>query len=211
MPEVRAVLEDVAQIARGNLWWMSWNTLLAMLPAVLALLVFRYDGRRRLGWWAGVTTIVLFLPNAPYVVTDLVHLRGDVAQAGSDATVYAGVLPMYAAFIAVGFGCYAIVLSEAGRAVRAAGRPRLVLPMEIGLHALCALGVLLGRVARLNSWDTVTQPEGTLERALDTLTWRASPAVLVVLFVVIWLGHAVVRTLARGLSAATSRRPLSAA
>jgi len=61
--------------------------------------------------------------------------------------------------------------------------------------------VLLGRLARLNSWDTVMEPEGTVGRALDTLTWRGSPIVLVALFVVIWLGHAVTRSLAAGAAA----------
>jgi uncharacterized membrane protein len=148
-----------------------------------------------------VVLFVLFLPNAPYVVTDLVHLRHDVRQAGTDAAVYAGVLPLYGAFIALGFGAYAVSLREVGAWLTRTGRARLVGPVEIALHALCALGVLLGRVARLNSWDTVTEPESTAWRALDTLTWRASPVVLLVLFVVIWLGHAVTRVLAT--SAAT--------
>src|SRR5687767_15107466 len=115
MPWLRSVVLDVGDIAWGNRWWMTWNLLLAVLPATLAVVVFRHEGRRRWLWWSGVVAFVLFLPNAPYVVTDLVHLRSDVALAGTDAAVYAGVLPLYLLFVAVGFGCYAIGVHEAGR------------------------------------------------------------------------------------------------
>jgi len=200
MAWLRAVALDVGDIAWGNRWWMTWNTLLALLPAMLAVVVFRHEGRRTAVWWAGVVAFVLFLPNAPYVVTDLVHLRSDVALASTDAAVYAGVLPLYGAYIAIGFGCYAIALHEVGAALIRSGRRHRVGRVEMLLHALSALGVLLGRVARLNSWEAVTEPSGTVERALDTLTWRASPLVLVLLFLVIWLGHATTRVLARGVT-----------
>jgi len=107
-----------------------------------------------------------------------------------------GILPLYGAFIAIGFGCYAASLREVGAWLRRIGRQQSIGTVELALHGLCAVGVLLGRVARLNSWETVTRPEATVARALDTLSWRASPVVLVALFVVIWLGHAVTRSLA---------------
>ena len=144
MAWLRAVMLDVGDIAWGNRWWMTWNTLLALVPAALAVVLFRHEGRRHLVWWIGVVAFVLFLPNAPYVVTDLVHLRSDVSQAGTDAAVYVGVLPLYAAFIAFGFGCYAIALHEAGVALTAAGRSHLVGPMRA--HAPRA--VRGGRAAR---------------------------------------------------------------
>src|SRR5688572_18167291 len=112
MAFLRAVAVDVGEIAWGNRWWMTWNTLLAMVPASLAIVLFRHEGRKRWLWWSGVVTFVLFLPNAPYVVTDLVHLRRDVGQTNTDAAVYAGVLPLYASYIAVGFGCYVVALHE---------------------------------------------------------------------------------------------------
>ena len=175
---------------------MTWNSVLAVLPAVAAVALFRYRDRWGATWGVGLVTFLLFLPNAPYVVTDLVHLRGDVLQASSDATVYAGILPLYGVFIALGFASYAASLHEVRVWLRRSGRGQAIGVIELGLHSLCAVGVLLGRVARLNTWDTVTQPEGTLARAIGVLSWRASPVVLAGLFVVIWLGHAVTRLLA---------------
>ena len=185
------------EVVGRNRFWMTWNLVLAALPALLAPFVFRHRGPRSAGWWAGLVAVLLFLPNAPYVVTDLVHLRGDVVQAGSDLDVIAGVLPAYGLFIAAGLACYAFVISEGRRFLEdnglAAWRPLA----ELGLHAVCAVGVVLGRVARLNSWEPVTEPVGTLERVALTLTWRWAPVAIVATFLVIWAGHATVRAAAR--------------
>ena len=208
MAWLRALAQDAGGIAWHNRWWLCWNTFLAVVPLLLAVPLFRHRGRWRALSWMGLVAFVLLLPNAPYVVTDLVHLRADVAQAGSDATVYLGILPLYGAFIAIGFGCYAASLREVGAWLRRIGRQQSIGTVELALHGLCAVGVLLGRVARLNSWETVTRPEATVARALDTLSWRASPVVLVALFVVIWLGHAVTRSLATaGVAWAASHVP----
>ena len=206
MSWLRAFLQDVGAIAWGNRGWMTWNTLLALVPALLALLLFRPGSRRGPLWGVGLVVFLLFLPNAPYVVTDLIHLRGDVALASSDAAVYAGVLPLYGAFIAIGFGSYAVSLHAMGAWMRRTGRQRAVGTVETALHAVSAVGVLLGRVARLNSWDTVTEPDGAVTRTLDTLTWRGSPIVLLALFFVIWLGHAITRALATAAIAWLTRR-----
>jgi uncharacterized membrane protein len=195
-------LDGLTEAVVRNRFWMTWNLMLAAVPAVLAPLVFRQRGSRTLGWWMGAGLVLLFLPNAPYVVTDLVHLRWDVVQADSDLAVVTGVLPVYAGFIAAGFVAYAVVLSEAGRYLSSAGLGRWRPAGEVAVHAVCAVGVVLGRVARLNSWEPVTQPYGTLERVVLTLSWRWAPVAVVATLVTIWAGHELTRTIARSSAAA---------
>jgi uncharacterized membrane protein len=194
MGALRLLTGDLREVVHGNVWWMTWNLLLAGVPVALALAVFRRRGPRTLLWWTGLALFVLFLPNAPYVVTDLVHLRGDVVAARSDAAVVFAVLPVYAAFIAAGFLAYLVSLAELGRYLARQGlgsaERRLV---EVGVHAVCAVGVVLGRVARLNSWEPVVEPHGTFERVVVTLSWRGAPVAIAALFVVTWAGHALTR------------------
>jgi uncharacterized membrane protein len=197
MESLSVALEGLVQVLMRNRGWMTWNLILAAVPAVLAPFVFRHRGPRTLAWWMGVGIVLLFLPNAPYVVTDLVHLRGDVIRAGSDLAVVTGVLPVYGVFIAAGFVAYAVVLSEAGRYLTYAGLGRWRPMAELAVHAVCAVGVVLGRVARLNSWEPVIRPHGTFERIVLTLSWRWAPFALAATFVTIWAGHALVRGVAR--------------
>jgi uncharacterized membrane protein len=42
--------------------------------------------------------------------------------------------------------------------------------IELVVHAVSAVGVLIGRVARLNSWDAVVHPRNTVWTSLATLS-----------------------------------------
>jgi len=201
MGHANSLLGPLAEVVVRNRFWMTWNLILATVPLALAVPLFRHRGRRGAGWWLGLGLVVLFLPNAPYVVTDLVHLRGDVMAARSDLAVVGGVLPAYATFVIAGFVIYTLVLREAGRFLEAEGLGRWRPGVEVAVHFVCAVGVVLGRVARLNSWEPVTEPHTTGERVVSTLTWGAAPLAVAVLFVVIWVGHALVRGTGRAVEA----------
>ncbi|MBF6328647.1 DUF1361 domain-containing protein [Nocardia transvalensis] len=195
MDVVDAVAPSLVGLLRRNYFWMTWNTVLAWIPVALALLIFR-RGHRSIPlsplWWAGAVLFVLFLPNAPYVVTDLVHLRYDIHFMG-DGPVVTTVLPVYAAFIGSGFLAYYLALAEVGRFLDGIGRTRWRIPATLVLHLLCAIGVFLGRWVRLNSWEPVVQPRGTFDRILLALSWSWAPAAIAVLFVVTALGHFVTK------------------
>lgn len=181
--------DDATGVLADNVGWMAWNLLLAVIPAVLAVVLFRRERPRTVGWWIGVGAFVLFLPNAPYLLTDLIHVRGDVAQAQLDRTVVFAVLPTYVAFVIAGFGCYVIALREVARALLRAGRGAWVPASEVLLHAACAFGVLLGRIPRLNSWYVLSRPRHTLREVYSMVTWPPAVIALPLLFVAIWAGH----------------------
>jgi uncharacterized membrane protein len=193
---VWTVGHETLRVAHHDVWWMSWNLLLAAVPAALAILLFHRAHRQTMLWWAGVATFVLFLPNAPYVLTDLIHMRANARFATLHGTVLFGILPIYAVFVLAGFSCYAIALHEVGRAVARSSWSGWTGRVQLGLHALCAIGVLLGRVPHINSWSVVTHPRLSASLSVHTLTNPAAPLVLAALFVAIWLGHASMQTMA---------------
>ncbi|TDD23766.1 DUF1361 domain-containing protein [Actinomadura sp. KC06] len=195
------VLEQVApnlvDVLRRDVWWMGWNTLLAWIPVALAWALFR--GRqlsRSPFWWAGLVLFVLFLPNAPYVVTDLVHLRGDILMADRGGPVVTAILPVYALFIGSGFLAYYLALGAALRHLARLGFGAWQGRVTIAAHALCAIGVFLGRWARLNSWEPVVDPHATIERIVVQLTWAWAPVLIVATFLVTWLCHFMTKAIA---------------
>jgi len=138
--------------------FLIWNLILAWIPLLLALLVYdRYRrGRSLLVLAPALVLWLLFLPNAPYIVTDFVHL-----SAGSPAPLWLdGVEVSAFAWTGMLLGFVSLYL------VHAVARHRLgAVPSWIGV--LCVLGlvgvgVYLGRVKRWNSWDLLTQPGARL-------------------------------------------------
>ena len=93
---------EAERLARTHGQWMVWNTFLAAVPLVLALVLFQPGRNRTKGWWFGAVTFVLFLPNAPYLLTDVVHLFGDIRSRPSDLQVLGIYVPVYLLLFSLG-------------------------------------------------------------------------------------------------------------
>jgi uncharacterized membrane protein len=145
--------------------FLVWNLFLAWVPFGLALclaLVHARGGPVPLlvllgaGW-------LLFLPNAPYILTDFVHLGRvggvplwfDAALIGAFAGT--GLALGLASLLVV----HHVVEARAGRVVGWV--------VAVASLVLSALGVYLGRFPRFNSWDVVTDPHALVTVVLDRL------------------------------------------
>jgi uncharacterized membrane protein len=155
---VAMVAVRVSYTGSGAYSNLVWNLFLAWVPLALALAV--YDGARRgmRGRWllALGGLWLLFLPNAPYLMTDLKYLR----ELGGAPFWFDAVMASSAAFAGVALGSLSLVL------VHSVARRRFG-PVRawIGVWAvlgLSSVGVFLGRVQRFNSWDVFTDPEPIL-------------------------------------------------
>lgn len=118
----------------------------------------------------GVLLFVAFLPNAPYILTDVIHLVEEIQQTESLLLNTLITIPKYAVFILIGFEAYVLALVNLGLYLLAHGLNRWVVPIELMLHGLSAIGIALGRFDRFNSWDLMTQPTQVFLTLLQTLT-----------------------------------------
>jgi uncharacterized membrane protein len=123
-----------------------------------------------------------------------VHLFDDIRGARSDLQVLGLYLPVYVAFFAAGFGGYVVCLDAARRHARINGLGRSWPLIEVGLHALCAVGIYLGRVVRLNSWHVFTRPRAVFT-SLDWLIGPLSWVLVAVTFAVLVAGTALTRSI----------------
>lgn len=146
--------------------WLLWNLFLAWLPLLFALAASRMSLPLALlpaVFW------LLFLPNAPYIVTDLIHVgRLDRQTPALLDLLLIGI----AALTGLCLGLLSLLLMQI-RAERRIGRSAARL-FALGCLLLAAVGVYLGRVQRWNSWDLLSRPadlvSSILPRLLDPLS-----------------------------------------
>ena len=133
---------------------IAWNLLLAWIPFALALIVYdrARSGLSTPALAAGGVLWLLFLPNAPYIVTDLKH----VGRSGGVPVLYDVLLLSAAAWTGLLLGLTSLFLMHAvaRRLVGAVNAWALV----VTVLALSSFGIYLGRVLRWNSWDVFVRP-----------------------------------------------------
>jgi uncharacterized membrane protein len=183
---------DARGLASTHGYWMAWNLVLALLPVPLAFALFRTGIPRTRAWWFGVVVFVLFLPNAPYVLTDVVHLFDDIRGSRSDLQVLGEFVPIYLTFFAIGFGCFVLAVDRLWQYVRIEWPGVRWWPIELALQLLCAIGLYLGRVVRLNSWQVFTRPREVLASA-DWLIGGVPIALILATFAVLVVGTMLTR------------------
>jgi len=135
-------------------WYLVWNLLLAWAPFVLALVIYDRAKRRRIdaGQLALFGAWLAFLPNAPYIVTDLMHLPELAAPpVWFDAVTYV-------AFAWTGLLLGLVSLYLVHSTVRAGFGAAAGWAVVTVTSALSGLGIYLGRFLRWNSWDVLTNP-----------------------------------------------------
>src|SRR5262249_19969579 len=80
--------------------------------------------------------------------------------------------------------CYVLALGLLERYLGPRWRVRSIALSLVGLHALCAVAMYLGRFVRANSWDVVVDPGGIAAWS-NELTHRFALAAIVAMFVVL--------------------------
>ncbi len=147
--------------------FLSWNLFLAWVPLGIALLTYRRleQGRLRgyhgLGGWAAW---LLFFPNAPYIITDLLHLT----RRSAVPIWYDSLMVFSYALVGLLAGLLSLhLIHRVMDRLLGRGAARLVVT---GSLLLAGFGVYLGRFERWNSWDLLTNPAGLLGNALVQLT-----------------------------------------
>ena len=159
--------------------------LLAVLPLALSYWLFNRERFHSSLWWLGFLVFFAFLPNAPYVLTDIIHFYSDIRTINSVWLNTLVVLPVYLLFIFAGFAAYVFSLINFGYYLQRIGKSDWILGAELVTHALCAVGIYLGRFLRFNSWDFITQPDALATSVLEDLLGKRPVVIIAITFVII--------------------------
>ncbi len=138
----------------GTFAFLLWNLFLAWIPYILALLFQRWIAKGKSLWLTGPLFFawLVFLPNAPYIITDFLHLRWR-----HPIPHWFDLMTLFIfAYVGLKLGLSAVRLIH--RSVAAVYSKKLAWLISICSLMLCGHGVYLGRVLRYNTWDLLYQP-----------------------------------------------------
>ena len=148
--------------------FLNWNLFLAFIPWFFSSLLIIYPSLRKknllvflvLGIW------MLFFPNAPYILTDLFHLKRNLVM----PIWFDLLLILSFAWTGLMFGF--ISLWNIEKVLNGFIKKNWVIFISTGLLFVGSFGIYLGRYLRWNSWDIIQQP---LELVYDISDRVTSP------------------------------------
>jgi uncharacterized membrane protein len=142
--------------AYGTFFFLIWNLFLAWIPYWLAMTLdlatrlkpdlSRWSICFLLGTW------LLFFPNAPYIITDLLHLHERTAVPHWYDVV------LFMSFVWTGLLVGYCSLFEVQRFLESRFRPTFSWFLTVLAIFLSGFGVYMGRFQRWNSWDILRNP-----------------------------------------------------
>lgn len=178
----------------STFFFLNWNLFLAWIPYLIALslpFLFRKFNSKII--IAGALLCwLLFFPNAPYIVTDFLHLR---KRAGIPLWYD---MMLFMSFAWTGLILGYISLLEVQIFLRNFFSKTMVNVASIIALLLGGFGIYLGRFQRWNSWDIVTQPLSLFADILNILAQPHTLGLAIVLSAFLLLGYFTLNTLAQG-------------
>lgn len=152
---------------------LDWNLLLSWIPLLLAFTASLLGKRfGKLPILTGILSFLwlLFFPNAPYMITDLIHLSTD--DYARDLTWHDMIMLFYYAQVSLINGLvslYWIHRSWQKNYSQTIGNILMLVSLP-----LAGFGVYLGRVQRWNSWDLLHNIENLITSMFESLTDRTA-------------------------------------
>lgn len=169
--------------------FIPWNLFLAWLPFYFSLKMKDENTNAIKVIW--FLCWLLFLPNAPYLITDFVHL-----EHRPNVPFYFDLIMLFsAAWNGLLLGLLSLQTVE--QELKNNFNFWKVKAMMLCLFVLCGFGIYLGRFDRFNSWHIITQPFDLLSSIFTYIiqpmehlhTW----AVTVLFAAVLWLMYETMR------------------
>lgn len=169
--------------------FLNWNLILAIVPWVISrYLLGKNKAPSKIALALMLFTWLMFFPNAPYILTDLFHLK-----LSSNMPIWFDlILILMFAWTGLLFGFLSLWNMEALFKSRIKSK-NISLISSLLLFA-CSFGIYLGRYLRWNSWDVIQNPFGLMADIGDRFaspfdhprTWGLTLLMGVFLNVVYW-------------------------
>ncbi len=178
---------DLARFrGKQTFFFLIWNLFLAWVPFWIAMSLEKIS-KSKILVMIGLISWLIFFPNAPYIITDLLHLKHRFP------------VPFwYDLMMIFSFGWTGLLLGfmslmEVQKFLEKR-LPTWLCNVLISISILlCGFGVYIGRFQRWNSWDVLVNPLDLTKDILmvlyDPLSHIKTFGIAIVLSVILFLGH----------------------
>lgn len=155
MALIFSVVVLMARIKLNNSFsylFLIWNVSLAIIPFAITMYLNTKPNlsKLKIGFWFIVW--LAFLPNAPYIVTDLIHIR-----TGNDSLLWLDVLVILS-FALSGLFLFYLSIQDMLKLISLRFNKIPITTLTLIILFLCGFGVYLGRFLRYNSWEIISDP-----------------------------------------------------
>ena len=159
--------------------FLSWNLFLAWVPLVMAIIIRKLHLEHphrfsQITFWPLFAMWLLFFPNAPYLVTDLVHVNYHYG-----AKYWFDLVLIYL-FAFSGLSTGMMSLYWVHRTVKQIFGTFWGWSMVACSSMLAGYGVYLGRILRWNSWDLFANPMQLLQDTTSQIYDQTAQAITLV-------------------------------
>ena len=129
---------------------------------------------------------ILFLPNAPYILTDLFHLNKNLA-----APIWFDLL-LISGFSILGLLFFLATVQRLFELLRPLCKMEMRFNLfKLGLFLSNGYGIYLGRYLRFNSWDVVSKPDDLVIRmfksVFDSSSYKETLAITITFSIFLYL------------------------
>ncbi|WP_303316234.1 DUF1361 domain-containing protein [Flavivirga abyssicola] len=132
--------------------FLVWNLFLAVIPFSITTYLVTVSKRKKVGFAIWFSIWLTFLPNAPYIITDLLHLK-----ISSNHLLWLDVL-VVSSFALNGLLLFSLSLVDMETLLNRYLKKKKINFLMILILFLSGFGVYLGRFLRYNSWEILQHP-----------------------------------------------------
>ncbi|TWS94042.1 MULTISPECIES: DUF1361 domain-containing protein [unclassified Streptococcus] len=149
---------------------LIWNMFLALVALDFAYLTYRT--KNTFVKLVGVLLWLLFYPNTFYMLTDIIHMSFAGQALWDRSSMIMFMLYVSSILFGVLSGVLSLQLIFNSLGVKNIYLRYLVIG---NLSFLSSFAIHIGRYARLNSWDALTNPMTVVNSMVDVVSWSALP------------------------------------
>lgn len=136
------------------LFFLIWNVFLAFIPYAITLHLLTLDLKKTAPFkvFAIIIVWLAFVPNAFYIITDLVHL------VNSNGHIFWLDLIILSSYALIGFAFGILSLLDFEKIIQQFTLKKNIQLIIPTICFLCGVGIYIGRILRYNSWDIISNP-----------------------------------------------------